>query len=59
MVREALGACGSAQVPFPRPDAFHYEIRVDERPVGHCAEPNLTGSQRELVALVLGQVGAF
>lgn len=34
------------------PDGFGYEITVDGRTV-RCAEPRLTGAQRELVSRVL------
>ncbi|MDT9683025.1 hypothetical protein RND61_13230 [Streptomyces sp. TRM76323] len=34
------------------PDGFGYEITVDGRTV-RCAEPHLTGAQRELVSRVL------
>ncbi|WP_228982585.1 protealysin inhibitor emfourin [Streptomyces sp. DH12] len=34
------------------PDGFHYEITVDGR-TAHCAEPDLTEAQRELVSRVL------
>ncbi|MEU3460246.1 protealysin inhibitor emfourin [Streptomyces sp. NPDC006733] len=34
------------------PDGFHYEITVDGRTV-HCADPNLTEAQRDLIQTVL------
>lgn len=34
------------------PDALHYEITVDGRSV-HCADPQLSEAQRELVRTVL------
>ncbi|MBT2383530.1 protealysin inhibitor emfourin [Streptomyces sp. ISL-11] len=43
--------CGTTS-PRGVPDAFHYEITVDGRTV-HCADPNLTPEQRELITLVL------
>jgi hypothetical protein len=52
MVREALGACGRTPA-LGVPDGFHYAITVDGRPTGYCADPQLTASQRWLIALVL------
>ncbi|MFJ6214646.1 protealysin inhibitor emfourin [Streptomyces sp. NPDC092296] len=51
LAREAM-ASGLRTPGFGVPDGFHYEITVDNRTV-HCADPRLTESQRELVALVL------
>ncbi|WP_331452505.1 protealysin inhibitor emfourin [Streptomyces sp. SS162] len=38
--------------PSRMPDGFSYEITVDGRTV-RCAEPHLTGAQRELASRVL------
>ncbi|WP_449336532.1 protealysin inhibitor emfourin [Streptomyces kanasensis] len=48
------GPCGdgSAGRGAGVPDGFHYEITVDGR-TAHCAEPDLTDAQRELVSRVL------
>ncbi|MER5864499.1 protealysin inhibitor emfourin [Kitasatospora sp. NPDC002040] len=51
LAREAVA--GGLRAPsYGVPDGFHYEITVDGRTV-HCADPRLTDSQHELVALVL------
>lgn len=53
---EALAAAALAEgrpVRSPGvPDGFHYEITVDGRTV-HCADPQLTEAQRELITRVL------
>ena len=54
LAREALGSCGRTP-GLGVPDGFHYAISVDGRGVGHCAEPQLTESQRWLIALVMEQ----
>ena len=54
LAREALGSCNRTP-SFGVPDGFHYAISVDQRSVGHCAEPQLTDSQRSLISLVLTQ----
>jgi len=54
LAREALGSC--ARTPgYGVPDGYHYAISVDERSAGHCSDPQLTDSQRSLIALVLAQ----
>jgi hypothetical protein len=53
LTREAV-ACASRRPAYGVPDGYHYTIVVDGRTV-HCADPQLTDSQRELVALVLHQ----
>ncbi|MFD7640945.1 protealysin inhibitor emfourin [Kitasatospora sp. NPDC059795] len=51
LAREAMA--GGLRTPaYGVPDGFHYEISVDGRTV-HCADPELTDSQRELIGLVL------
>ncbi|MGF1426011.1 protealysin inhibitor emfourin [Kitasatospora sp. LaBMicrA B282] len=53
LAREAVA--GAARSPsYGVPDGYHYAITVDGRTV-HCADPRLTDSQRELIALVLQQ----
>jgi hypothetical protein len=53
LAREAVA--GASRSPgYGVPDGYHYEITVDGRTV-HCADPKLTGSQRELISLVLHQ----
>ncbi|MFC1400116.1 MULTISPECIES: protealysin inhibitor emfourin [Streptacidiphilus] len=54
LAREALGACTRTPT-FGVPDGFHYTISVDGRSPVHCAEPQLTDSQSDLIALVLAQ----
>ncbi|WP_042402824.1 protealysin inhibitor emfourin [Streptacidiphilus carbonis] len=54
LAREALGACTRSPT-FGVPDGFHYTISIDGRTAGHCADPQLTDSQRDLIALVLTQ----
>ncbi|URN16007.1 MULTISPECIES: protealysin inhibitor emfourin [Streptomyces] len=51
-VLEEAAARGSARSGPGVPDGFGYEITVDGRTV-RCAEPHLTGAQRELVSRVL------
>ncbi|WP_042367898.1 protealysin inhibitor emfourin [Streptacidiphilus neutrinimicus] len=54
LVREALGACGrNPSLGMPHAPNFAYAITVDGRPTGYCADPQLTSSQRSLIALVL------
>ncbi|MFI9273759.1 protealysin inhibitor emfourin [Kitasatospora sp. NPDC052896] len=53
LTREAV-AGASRQPAYGVPDGYHYTIIVDGRTV-HCADPQLTDSQRELVSLVLHQ----
>ena len=54
LAREALGACTRTPT-FGVPDGFHYTISIDGRSPVHCAEPQLTDSQSDLIALVLAQ----
>jgi hypothetical protein len=54
LAREVLSS-GTRTPTFGVPDGFHYSITVDGRAAVHCAEPQLTDSQRDLVALVLAQ----
>ncbi|MGA5419234.1 protealysin inhibitor emfourin [Streptomyces lavendulocolor] len=49
---EAALKDGHGRRPEGVPDGFGYEITVDGRTV-HCADPGLTGEQRELIARVL------
>jgi len=56
LAREAVGACTRTPASGV-PDGFHYAITVDDRSAGHCADPQLTESQRSLIALVLSQGG--
>jgi hypothetical protein len=56
MVREALGACGRSP-SLGVAEGFHYSITVDGRPTGYCADPQLTASQRSVIALVLSHAG--
>jgi hypothetical protein len=56
MVREALGACGRSPafgLGLAHVHHYAYAINVDGRPTGYCADPQLTSSQRSLIALVL------
>ena len=53
LAREAVAA-GLRTASPGVPDGFRYEITVDGRTV-HCADPRLTGAQRELVSLVLDE----
>jgi hypothetical protein len=53
----ALAAIASPARRAPRPaipDGFAYTLTVDTREV-RCADPELTSSQRELIAEVLGE----
>ena len=54
LAREALGACTRTPT-FGVPDGCHYTISIDGRSPRHCAEPQLTDSQSDLIALVLTQ----
>ncbi|MEU9732774.1 protealysin inhibitor emfourin [Streptomyces sp. NPDC048002] len=49
---ERAVADGRDEPPVGVPDGFGYEITVDGRTV-YCADPRLTGEQRELVSRVL------
>jgi len=51
LARDALAA-GEAAPPRGVPDGFQYTITVDGRTV-HCADPQLTQAQRELVRTIL------
>jgi hypothetical protein len=51
LAREAI-VSGLRTPPLGVPDGFHYELTVDGRTI-HCADPELTEAQRELVSLVL------
>jgi len=51
LARQALAA-GRGTPPAGVPDGFSYEITVDGRTV-YCADPRLTGDQRELISRVL------
>lgn len=53
LAREAVVGAGRTPA-YGVPDGYHYAITVDGRTV-HCADPKLTGSQHELVSLVLRQ----
>ena len=54
LAREALGSC--ARTPgYGLPEGFHYAISVDDRGAGYCSDPQLTDSQKFLIALVLAQ----
>ncbi|MFD3354564.1 protealysin inhibitor emfourin [Streptomyces fradiae] len=46
------GGSGPGGGPSRMPDGFSYEITVNGRTV-RCAEPHLTGAQRELASRVL------
>jgi len=45
-------AAGRGTPPAGVPDGFSYEITVDGQTV-YCADPRLTGEQRELISRVL------
>ncbi|MCM2578936.1 protealysin inhibitor emfourin [Streptomyces meridianus] len=47
-------AAGRQAPPAGVPDGFAYRITVDDRTV-HCADPELTGAQRELITRLLGE----
>lgn len=49
---EAALAPGPPQAPTP--DGYSYDITVDSRTV-HCADPELTQAQRELIRELLGE----
>jgi len=54
LAREVLSS-GTRTATFGVPDGFHYAITVDDRGTVHCAEPQLTDGQKDLVNLVLAQ----
>ena len=56
LAREAVGSCTRTPT-FGIPAGYHYAITLDDRATGHCADPQLTASQRNLIALVLSQGG--
>ncbi|MFI1090990.1 protealysin inhibitor emfourin [Streptomyces sp. NPDC020917] len=49
---EAALAPGYPQAPVP--DGYSYDITVDSRTV-HCADPQLTQAQRELIEVLLDE----
>ncbi|MER0445512.1 protealysin inhibitor emfourin [Streptomyces sp. Edi4] len=49
---EAAFTAGCARPVAGVPDGFHYVITADGRTV-HCADPDLTDAQRELITRVL------
>jgi hypothetical protein len=51
LARQAVAA-GRAAPPAGVPDGFAYRITVDDETV-YCADPHLTGEQRELISRVL------
>ena len=60
LARDTLNAGQAASPshgPHGVPDGFHYDISIDGRTV-HCADPDLTDEQHELVRLVLKEGGA-
>jgi hypothetical protein len=52
LAEAALAPSGANRGPFP--DGYAYTITAGTGTV-HCADPDLTPSQRELIALVLGE----
>jgi hypothetical protein len=53
LARDVLADGRTAAVAAGMPDGFGYEITIDDETV-RCAEPRLTGAQRELIEAVLG-----
>jgi hypothetical protein len=51
LARDTLTA-GQGTPPPGVPDGFHYAITIDGHTI-HCADPNLTDAQRELIRTVL------
>ena len=47
-------AAGRDAPPSRVPDGFAYRITVDDRTV-HCADPQLSEAQRELISRLLGE----
>ncbi|MDX6310687.1 MAG: hypothetical protein QOF84_4487 [Streptomyces sp.] len=51
LARDTL-TTGRGAPPRGVPDGFHYEVTIDGRTI-HCADPDLTDAQRELIRTVL------
>jgi hypothetical protein len=51
LARAALAA-GRPAAPSGAPDAFHYEITIDNTTI-HCTDPEMNEAQRALIDIIL------